>query len=282
MVDIAQYLEQLLGLGLTKYEAMVYLALLERQDLTPTQAATHAGVPRQRIYDVLFTLCSRGFCLERHSGQQRVYHAVNPAIALPTLLEERQRQYEVERTRQQAQTQTLITALTPLYTAANGSGDPSAYIDVFSESRQIAERALALAQAAAQSICVCFKRPSIISDEDNLRLVQEPLSRGVTYRTLYERSILIDPASCDFIARCVAAGQQARFVEHLPIKMQLLDDRVVLLSLPDPISGAPRFTAVSIAHTGLAQMLAIAFEQLWQQGQELSDSLGYPPHGESP
>ena len=81
-MDNAQPLENLTNLGLTRYEAAVYLALLERQDFTPSQLATHAKVPRQRIYDVLRVLCDRNLALERRSGKQRLFQAVDPAQAL--------------------------------------------------------------------------------------------------------------------------------------------------------------------------------------------------------
>lgn len=86
-------LSNLTNLGLTRYEAAVYLALLERQDFTPPQLATCAQVPRQRIYDVLASLCDRGLALERRSGKQRLFQAVAPATGLAGLLHTKQQQY---------------------------------------------------------------------------------------------------------------------------------------------------------------------------------------------
>jgi HTH-type transcriptional regulator, sugar sensing transcriptional regulator len=60
-----EQIEQLSGLGLTRYEAAAYAALLGRQGFTPAQVAARAGVPRQRIYDVLASLGARGLCIER-------------------------------------------------------------------------------------------------------------------------------------------------------------------------------------------------------------------------
>ena len=44
---------QLATLGLNRYEAAVYVGLLGRSQFTASEIATYAGVPRQRIYDVL-------------------------------------------------------------------------------------------------------------------------------------------------------------------------------------------------------------------------------------
>ena len=261
-----QKLENLTNLGLTRYQAAVYLALLERQDFTPSQLATRARVPRQRIYDVLASLCDRGLCIERHSGRQRLFRAVDPASALATLVQAKQRQYEAELARQQQQTEEMVASLAPLYAAGHSTQDPLAYIEVLSEPNRIVDRGTHLAQSAQQSICVFFTYPSLLSHEAGLRLVQNPLNRGISYRTIYEYNVWQDPSSREFIRQCQDWGQQVRFVPELPFKMQLFDERVTLLSLQDPLAGTPSFTAVSITHPGLAKMLQIAFETLWQQG----------------
>jgi len=270
---LSEQIEQLVGLGLTRYEAAVYLTLLERQDFTPTQVAVEAGVPRQRIYDVLASLCRRGMCSEGNNGQRTMFRAVNPVAALPALLAERERQRETERVQQQVQAQALTGVLAPLFAAGNRQDDPLAYIEVISQSHRIGERALQCAQSAESEIRVCFKRPAIVSDADNLRMVREPLSRGLRYRSIYEWRLLDDPASREFVRQCIAWGQQARFVSEVPVKMQLHDDRVALLSLQDPLGGDPRFTALVVTNLGLTQLLGIAFEALWSHagGQDIAD-----------
>ncbi len=275
IVSDPQQLENLMSLGLTRYEAAVYLALLERYDFTPIQVATRAQVPRQRIYDVLESLCEHGLCVERHSGRQRLFQAVDPSKALSTLLQEKQRQYEAELARQQQQTEKLVATLTPLYAVGHGTQDPLAYIEVLSEPNRIAERGAALAQSAQQSICVFFTQPSLLSYEEGLQLVQNPLSRGVNYRTIYEYNIWLDPTGREFVRQCETWGQQVRFVPEVPFKMQLFDGQVTLLSLQDPLVGTPSFTALAITHPGLAKILQMAFDTLWQQGitdpQEILD-----------
>lgn len=264
--------EALADLGLTRYEALVYLALLERQDFTPAQVATRAQVPRQRIYDVLASLRDRGLCVERLSGRQRLFQAIDPAQALPTLLQEKQRQYAAELERQERQTLHMIEQLTPLYQAGHSTQDPLAYVEVLSEPSRIIDRGKQLAEMAQNSICVFFSYPSLLSHEDGLKLVQEPLQRGIHYRTIYEHHAWQDLESQDFISQCRQWGQEVRFVPEIPFKMQLFDGRVTLLSLQDPLAGTPTFTALSVTHTGLANMLQIAFEDLWKQGSEVPHS----------
>ncbi len=260
---------RLIGLGLTRYEAAVYLALLGRQGFTPPQVATRAGVPRQRIYDVLASLCTQGLCIERHREGRRLFYAVDPAVALPALLEDQRRRQEAEQARQQAQVADLIALLAPTFRAGNDVDDPLDYVDVLLDPRRVAERAVALARSAEREIRVCFRRPLIASPEENLLEVRDPLSRGLCYRAIYERAVLEDTELRSWVRQFVAWGQQARVVTELPIKTNLFDERVALLSLQDPLTGKPSFTALCVTHPGFTQMLSIAFEGLWAQGEEL-------------
>lgn len=66
------------GLGLTAYEARVYLALLSDEPLSGYGAARASGVPRSKVYEVLEGLVRRGIVLTSHGGST-VYAALPPA-----------------------------------------------------------------------------------------------------------------------------------------------------------------------------------------------------------
>lgn len=51
--------QSLIPLGLNAYEAAAYIALLGRPELAPADVAKQAGIPRQRVYDVLTTLSAK-------------------------------------------------------------------------------------------------------------------------------------------------------------------------------------------------------------------------------
>lgn len=266
-------IDQLTSLGLTRYEAAAYLALLGRRGFTPAQVAQRAGIPRQRIYDVLASLAARGLCIERH-GAQRSYHAIDPQAGLTALLEEQQRQRESEAARQQSQAVALLQALGPAFHAGSDVVDPLDYVDVLLEQRRVADRALALARSAEQEILVCFRKPLISSPEENVQEVRDPLSRGVVYRALYERSLLDDPEIRAWVRQFAGWGQQARLVDSLPLKTNLYDSRITLMTLQDPLTGKPSFTALAIRHPDITRMLRIAFEGLWAGAEPFDPSLG--------
>jgi sugar-specific transcriptional regulator TrmB len=102
--------ERLIALGLSRYEASVYLALLGYEDSTASEVADRAGVPRQRIYDVLLALRDKGLIAIRE-GRPARHMARSPAIALPALLATRQRAQALENERLARLIQQLVPDL---------------------------------------------------------------------------------------------------------------------------------------------------------------------------
>ena len=86
---------QLTSLGLKKYEARAYLALLGHEKSSAVEVANRAQIPRQRIYDVLASLLDWGI-VETTDGRPIRYTARHPAVALPSILELRRSQQLAE------------------------------------------------------------------------------------------------------------------------------------------------------------------------------------------
>lgn len=261
-----QLIDQLAELGLSRYEAAAYLGLLGRQSFSASQLATHTGIPRQRIYDVLQSLAAKGLAYER-MGARRTFIAHTPEQALSALLAERRATAERELSEAQSLTTSLINTMQPMFVAGSHEDNPLNYIDVLLDPRQIAARAATLASEAEHEILVFFKRPLVSTFEDNFNEVREPLQRGVRYRTIYEASARDDGELYDLITQLHELGQDLRFAPSLPIKMNLYDGRIALLSLQDPITGRPSITTLCLTHPSLAQTLKVAFEAMWSTAQ---------------
>ena len=50
--------------GLTKREAHIYMALLQKKELTASEIASIIPISRTKIYEVIPNLVSKGFCIE--------------------------------------------------------------------------------------------------------------------------------------------------------------------------------------------------------------------------
>ncbi|MEM3458124.1 MAG: helix-turn-helix domain-containing protein [Candidatus Bathyarchaeia archaeon] len=69
--------KRLQRIGLTEYEAKVYLSLLNDHITTATKLSEKSGVPRTKIYSVLETLARRGW-IKIYSGVPLLFKAIDP------------------------------------------------------------------------------------------------------------------------------------------------------------------------------------------------------------
>jgi len=81
--------DALIGLGLTKNEAKVYLALLKLGKATAVEITKQSHVHRVNAYDVLERLQQKGLIATVFQANKKIYEAANPE-QLSTLIKEKQ------------------------------------------------------------------------------------------------------------------------------------------------------------------------------------------------
>ena len=89
--EYAKQIQKFLELGLTERESKVYLTLLSKRSFTSSELQKSAGIPRTKIYEVLYKMIDRGICVERQTGKIKLYEAVEPKKALNKMLEDLQK-----------------------------------------------------------------------------------------------------------------------------------------------------------------------------------------------
>ena len=68
------------------------------------------------------------------------------------------------------------------------------------------------------------------------------------------------------VHRIVIAGEMARFVPELPLKLVIIDESIVMFGMEDPVAGSSELTIMVVDHPSLAGVLKIAFNAVWEQG----------------
>lgn len=253
--------ERLVDLGLTGYEASAYLALTRRGRASGAEVARLAGLPRQRIYDVLDGLVARGLA-SVEPGRPARYAAVAPQEAVTLLLgAHRTRLEQLER--DAAET---IARLTPAFRAGRDENDPLSYVEVLREPAAISKRFEELEASAEREILVFTKPPYAVEPAENVAGLHL-LERRIEARSVYERSVYDDAERVTAIRRFVSAGEQARVVDDLPLKLVLIDERVAMFTMEDPVAGTPGLTIMLVEHAALARLLKLAFERLWETAE---------------
>lgn len=273
MYDGNDELAPLRELGLNAYEARVYVTLLGKDSFSATQISDYSGVPRQRIYDVLAALAERGLVINRPGRRGNTYTAVPPRQALSSLLQlEQQRVTRLERA-----TNSLVDRLSTVYTAGQRESSPLDYVEIL-RGAAIGQRFAEIQRQCQREILVFTKPPYATEPQDNVEGM-EAMERKVRACSVYEYSALHDERVRNAVAAFVQRGEDARFVDFLPMKLVIVDERIVLFAMEDPLAGRTELTIMAIENHQLAQSLKMAFEAAWSRGDtfdEACERLGYP------
>ncbi len=257
-MDESRFIGELTGLGLTTYEARAYIALLGRDSFTAAQIAKRAGLPRQRIYDVLGTLVEKGLASARPGGVVK-YAAVAPELGIERLVAIRRDELR----RMEAAATDMIHEMMPAYRSGQEHTDPLEYIEVLREAGAINARFAEMQANIKREILVFTKPPYATPPQENVEGLE--VTRSHTARSVYEFGVFDDPAVADGVRRFIEAGEEARFVEKLPLKLVIIDEDTVLFGLEDPVAGRA-LTMMVVEHTALASVLKTAFNAIWDSG----------------
>jgi sugar-specific transcriptional regulator TrmB len=259
------HVERLTRLGLTSYEARAYVALLRRDSSTAAETARLAGLPRQRVYDVLSSLVEKGLASTK-PGRAIKYSATAPEHALERLLgAHRQELSELER-----DTTAMIEQLMPAYLAGQEHTDPLEYIEVLRDRKAINERFAELEAGIKNEILVFTKPPYATPVQEHTGGLEIVGSHRA--RSIYEYSALEDSAFAEGVRRYIDAGEDARFVPSLPLKLVIIDEQIVMFGIEDPIAGRSALTMIVVEHPSLAQLLKIAFDAVWETGLTIDEA----------
>jgi sugar-specific transcriptional regulator TrmB len=252
-------LDRMVRLGLTTYEARAYATLIKRDSFTASQVSRQAGLPRQRIYDVLGSLVQKGLASTR-PGAVVKYAAVAPEQAIDRLVGSRRIEFhDLERDAAE-----LISRLTPDFQAGRSQTAPLEYIELLRDPGAIAERHAELLGRAKRELLVFAKPPySNLPLETTGEAEQPP---PAVARAVYEFSAFDDPDTLETVRQSMDAGQEARFVPELPVRLVVVDEAIALFGMQDPVAGATDVTIVVVEHPALATTLKMAFTAVWDRG----------------
>lgn len=254
----------LAALGLARYEARVYLALVRRDSYTAAEVAREADVPRQRVYDVLDALVRRRLATVR-PGRVATFSAVAPELATARLMALQRESLE----RLEQVSSALATALLPIWSDGRTKTDPLDYIEVLRDPKAITER-FADIQEHAERELLSFCKPPFVAPAPNtegIATVRRLRSAGGRARAIYTHDALNDAEVLESVRGFGEAGEEARFTAELPLKLIIADASLVLCDMPDPVAGTGATTALYIEHPALANCLQLAFQSVWDRAE---------------
>lgn len=245
--------EALRLLGIDRAASEVYLALLELAPAPLDAIGSAAGLGRAETAAAYAALVDAGLASAAEEGED-VVAPVPPTAGLEILA--RHRAAEVEESRiavggafESFRRQRLAAYNDHLVEVVTGDA-------VGPRMRQ--------AWASARDRIRQFDSPPYFPLPGATDDALATLARGVTQRVVYSRASLEYPGQLkDVIEPCVRAGEQARVLASVPVKLVIIDDAYALVSLSIKEADVHN-TMLVVQPCGLLSALVALFEQSWQ------------------
>ncbi|MHA1606647.1 MAG: TrmB family transcriptional regulator [Candidatus Freyarchaeota archaeon] len=255
--DVRRALERV---GLTGYEAEVYLTLVEGGALTAREVSRRSGVPYSRIYDVLERLEEKGW-IQVHGGRPKLYAAMPPREAMRVVKLRFQRDIEENERK-------IVEILQPIYERTEGAEQPNIWIihgeqNILSKFKEMIEK-------ARREVLIAL--PVVV--EGVIEPVEEILRRlrsgNVTVKIM---ASVLDEKVLERLSRMVGKENvTARDIMYGG--GVIVDGREAMIVLLDQAEGGFRFSmGIWSDHIGLAMIASGYFNFLWETSKK--DDAGF-------
>lgn len=245
-------------LGVPEVEERVYVTLLGHPGLSLQGIVELTGLTRTKVRNAVELLETHGL-ITRSPGDKPTFSPRPPEAVLDGLMFNRQR--ELERARAEAS-----NVLAKLYHRDRAKA--LQLVEFVSGEDAVFERSIQLFLSAEQEF-LCFSRPPYTGtfDESHERL---KLAEGIAFRFVYDHSALEHPGILDWIRRDVAAGEQARVVPELPMKLFIVDQRAAVMIVEAGRAAVDQVTptveeALFVRESSVLDALIEHFELTWDR-----------------
>ncbi len=169
-----------------------------------------------------------------------------------------------------------VAELTDEHRAATRRRDANQLVEVITGATAIRQQLRNL-QLGTRSEILWFCRAGHVamasSDNDEEFSM---LARGVSYRVIYEQELLEEPGMLDNLMVGIRAGEVARAIPTLPVRMAISDRAIALCPLVPGRDGVSEPTAALVRDSSLLTALIALFDSYWAAASPLRDSPADP------
>jgi HTH-type transcriptional regulator, sugar sensing transcriptional regulator len=255
-----EYLDSLVGLGLSMREAKLYLGLLTRHDFSANEIAKLTKLSRPATYDLLNKMVRLGICQEK-PGKIKRFQAVAPGIALSRLVDYKTAELKTVVDEGKNKIEQLAPMLDSKFTQSRSQNDPFDYFEILRDRKQIQERFLKLQENVQEEWLSFVKPPFSMNPSANTDNRIGTVVRGVKMRTIVEYNGNYEE-TVNYYGKLLP-GEEKKIVKQLPSKMMIFDRKITLLALSDPITGKGSIVTLYVDHRDYARMMIEVFESVW-------------------
>jgi hypothetical protein len=256
-------------IGLAQIHSDLYLDLLTRPRSTPADLATRLGQPITRVRKALQRLMDVGLA-SRLVGTRNSYVAAPPEVGIDALIARRSGQLEQLRLEAHELAQRVRSLVPP--------AEPSELIQLVEGSAAVSHHLASFQLGAREEVLIIDSPPYLYGRPMANAEELQALGRGVTYRCIYDATGLELAGHLDQMLDCVKAGEQARSLPRVHMKMIIADRSLALVPLS--FSAAETGNRILVRASPLLDALVLCFESLWAQATPIgaadtpADTLG--------
>ncbi|MFF4354638.1 helix-turn-helix domain-containing protein [Streptomyces sp. NPDC001530] len=250
------------AVGVSDAEESAYRTLVTMGTASAQDFALRAGLDTTDAERTLETLTAKGLASHTDAAP-RLYRATPPDVALMPRLTQQTEALEHARA--------TATGLLEIYRDTLRRRDAGGLIEVITGADALRQH-LRRIQADTRDEMLWFCKAQYVAMPSGSNSAEfDALARGVRYRVLYEKAFFDDEGAVDNVIEGVRAGEVARAVPHLPLRLAVSDRAIAICPLvPGGPHGSPEEpTTALVRDSSLLAALIALFERYWDDAVPL-------------
>lgn len=244
--------DALLALDMKADELKIYECLLERPGSTPADVVVASNFSAGYVRRLLSVLETKGL-VTRSPERVAKYHAVAPELAFGALVAVRQSGLQAALS--------LAERLAKIRPQSSGDSGDELTVELIT-GRDALMRVIGQFYENAKHEILEFDRPPYVNPFESHNAMHVSMQdRNVVCRTICDTTKLDWPGGAQHIQECLAAGEEQRLYEGVPIKAAIIDRRMALVPLHLKTAND---SGLLLRPSLLLDTLCAHFEMLWQ------------------
>ncbi len=255
--------ELLFELGFTSYEAKVYMALARLRDASPAEVSRLSGVPRNRCYEILYGLESRGFLMAAPSKPAR-FRILSLEKLKDAVEEKKSHLDEVG-----SEAERIIKSLA----MQDESGANPQKLWIIKGQKNIVQKIAFELKSIRHESLACVRNLQDYST--TLRNTRESFERGVKTRIICS----VTGENSGKVRKLISAGADIRAYDEKKFgpfgtRFSVFDRKKCRITLGKPeIKNSEDYITVWSESPSLSALLAMQFDTMWKMAQPAEKKL---------
>ena len=242
--------------GLSRYEASVYLGLVCDQTAKVAEISRRTGVPQPKVYQALESLSEKGFC-SLGADEVNRYRPLPPQGVLEAFAQRKHAEA--------AEARDLATELETLRQEGQGLSLWAPPVEIVKGMRQIHRTLVEHISKARETVYIFGKTPQDPS-LDVAEAIRTAVGAGAKLRMLCEPGYYdTSNGRREEIEILLAVEAERREIDALPTKLVLIDGRTAIASVSR--LGEEDSMVLVLRNTGLVDHFRASFEASWAQSR---------------